>query len=524
MKTSPIMLVLSGLLGLTACERIASAPDRRIAFRQSGCVFTATASTRASVVDVSTLNAAGFNVSCTTGAAGSEVSVWNNAAFHRSGDRFVSGDGGHCWPAIDLGYHFAASNAALSFSPSGTTVSATNATDVVCAYLPDPTFNAANTLQFKHIFARLCDVTFSALDGYSISGISVTLTPKTGGTYNLRTGNGRTDGTGWSDMVEGSAVPIAAATPGTQANDLYLVPGTYTLSASWTASKGAFTRTYSNKTCEVSLVGGSCNSITASLTGNATEVEYSVGVTAWGSNTIAIGTYPHWDIPATFAGLNIAPANLYYGPKEGESGNQYYIKDNDWNHGSWGSVYGVNAGSYYFSPLAASFRTSYYHYDDWRMPTRDEINAITGTARPGSTVNNKAHCHFTRVSISGSTFLGTNQTRGLLLFPDNEVITTSAGTSYIDQTNNFTSLSVAQLNGLLSAGCAFLPAGGYYDRTKSKWTYTYNDGIFWSCSTASGSSYYTINISTSISSLTSTTDANKIFANVRLVRTATDYP
>ena len=520
MKQSPFFLTLALLPVLLACERTASAPDRQIAFRQSGCVFTATASTRATVVSASTLNAAGFNVSCTSGTAGSEVSVWNNASFQKRGDRFVAENGGHCWPAIDAGYHFAASNAALGFTPDGTTVAASNSTDVVCAYLPEPVFNQPNTLQFKHIFARLCDVTFTAIDGYNISNISVSLTPKTGGTYNLRTGDGRTDGTGWSDTVEGSAVGIAAATPGTQSNDLYLVPGTYTLSASWTAGKGAFSRTYTNKTCDVNLVGGSCNAITASLTGNATEIEYSVGVTAWSSNTIAIGTYPHWDVPTTFAGLNIAPANLYYGPKDGT--NQYYIKDNDWNHTSWGSVSGVNAGSYYLPPQSASFRTSYAHYDDWRMPTKSEIDAITGKSRSGSTVNGKQNCHYARVSVSGSTFVGTNQTRGLLLFPDDETITTSVSTTYIDQLNNFTSLSVAQLNELLSAGCAFLPAGGYYDRTKSKWTYTYNDGIFWTCTSASSSSYYTIAISTSISSLTSSADVNKNFANIRLVRTATD--
>lgn len=282
-------LIFSLALSLAAfsCNRLQpdSVPEGMIAFSQEGLVdfFSATAQTKATEVTESTLNSSGFNVSCTTGSAGSESNVWNNVAFSKSGSYFVAGGGGKWWPDANPSYHFFASNAALTFNAGGCTVAATNATDVVCAYMPSPTYKSRNTLQFKHIFARITDVTFSAADGYTISGISVTVTPKTGGTYNLRTGSGQTDGTGWSSLTTGSATAIANSTPGTKSNNLYLVPGRYVLTASWTATKGDYTKTFSNKTYEVNVVGGKCNVITASLVGDASAIEFAVSVTPWSS-------------------------------------------------------------------------------------------------------------------------------------------------------------------------------------------------------------------------------------------------
>lgn len=293
------LLFLAGL-SLISCQKATQkvveepAPAKMIAFKQSGLVspFGATVDTKATEVTESTLNSGGFNVSCTTGSAGSESSTWNNVAFSKDGDYFLATSADKWWPNADPNYHFYASNAALTFAADGTTVAATNATDVVCAYLASPTYNSTNTLTFEHIFARITDVTFSGGDDYTITGISVTITPKTGGTYNLRTGAGQTDGTGWSSLTTGTATSIANATPGTKSNDLYLVPGTYTLTASWTATKGDYTQSFSNKTRDVEIVGGARNTITAALIGDASGVDFSVSVTAWGSTTVAVGDWP----------------------------------------------------------------------------------------------------------------------------------------------------------------------------------------------------------------------------------------
>ena len=267
-----------------------SAPLGQIVFR-SHSGFSVSAETKATVVDQAALVASGFNVSATQGEDEEETAVWTNASFSMGEDYFQA-DESKWWPSTDPGYHFYASTFDLTHTAAGATISATNDSDVVCAYLPDPTYNEVNNLAFKHIFARIGDVTFTAVNGYTITDISVTIVPNTGGTYNLRTGAGQTDGTGWSNLTAAeNPVVIADTSPGTQPNDLYLVPGTYTVTATWTATKGDYTKTFAEKTCDLAIAGGAVNTITAQLTGDATEVTFAVTVTPWTGHDIDLGIY-----------------------------------------------------------------------------------------------------------------------------------------------------------------------------------------------------------------------------------------
>lgn len=289
-------LVVFALAGLLSCNKMDddALPVELIGFRQADMVssFSATVQTKATVVDDSALASSGFYVTCTTGSAGSESNVWNSVLFTKNGSYYVAGNPGKWWPATNPDYHFYAANSAITFDRDGPTVSVTNTKDVVCAYMPSPTYMAANTLQFEHIFARITDVKCISTGAYTIDGISVTITPKTGGTYNLMKGAGKTDGTGWSSLTTGSPVSIANATLSTtKRNDIYLVPGTYTLTASWNARKGEYEKSF-NKTVDITVVGGKRNILTASLTGDATDVVFNVSVAEWVMNKIVIGTFP----------------------------------------------------------------------------------------------------------------------------------------------------------------------------------------------------------------------------------------
>lgn len=289
-KLIPIVASLMALSLLLSCSKAPSPSEPgQIVFRTQPKI-TVDVQTKASEVNQAALVASGFKVSATTGEAPSENPVWTDVAFSK-GSEYFQASGGKWWPSTDPNYHFYASNITLTHTDDGATVSATNDVDVVCAYLPDPTYNQPNTLAFKHIFARITDVTLTAIDDYTITNISVTITPKTGGTYNLRTGADQTDGTGWSTPTVGEPVTIANSTPGTKSNDLYLVPGSYTITAEWTATKGNYTKTFSGKTCSVDLVGGATNTITAQLSGDAREVMFSVNVAAWEPHPINLGNY-----------------------------------------------------------------------------------------------------------------------------------------------------------------------------------------------------------------------------------------
>lgn len=512
-----VYLILGSVLAAVAlsCSRLPvdTLPEGLIAFRQEGFpLFNASVQTKATVVDESTLNTSGFNVSCTTGSTGSESSVWNNVAFSKSDSYFVAGGDGKWWPTTDPGYHFYGSNAALTFNADGCTVAATNATDVVCAYLPSPTYKSMNTLAFQHIFARITDVTFTAIDGYTISNISVTIVPNTGGTYNLRTGNGQTDGTGWSSLIEGSATTIANSTPGTKSNDLYLVPGSYRITASWTATKGAYSQTFSNKYCDIDVVGGKCNVITANLIGDASAIEFSVSVAAWGSNTIAIGNFPTEDPPPTFGGLMIAPAPLYY------NGSAFIIKDDDWNHTSYNSKYGLTNGSYYFygNQTRNVSGVSYGGYDDWHTPSRTEFESIISTSRTGSTINGVSGCCFALIQLTGVTHAYTSSPIGVLFAPDGVVFSGMSKTFNwnVKSTSGNTGVTLQQLNEYLGLGCAFLPETGC-NNLGSTW-YT-GGGFYWSSNTSYGQEMYCLWIGESRLE-TSSQSYGSYYFSVRLVR------
>lgn len=269
------------VLAAAACTKGGLDPDL-IAFTVAAPSADADVVTRASVVN--TANLASFDVACTTGGLGvSESAVWVGP-FTGTGTY----TGGKYWPSNDDGYHFYASNASLQASATGCVVVADSGTDVVVAYLPNPLYRESNALVFNHVFARVGDVTVSAKEGYTLSDVTVSLTPVTGGRYDLRTGNNKTDGTGWLDegRVTGSPVNIAPVSGGVKSNDIYLMPGTYELEASWTATKGAFVQSFSAKKRQVSFVAGRVNRLSTTLGGNASDLVFTVDVAPWTDNAV----------------------------------------------------------------------------------------------------------------------------------------------------------------------------------------------------------------------------------------------
>jgi len=167
-----------------------------------------------------------FYVSAVTGSAGSESSAWTSTTFSGSG----SYTGGRYWASSNPEWKFYASNRPLNYAGGGTYITASNDLDVVVAYKTDATYKSTNSLSFSHIFGQIGSVTVQADEGFKasdITNISITLSPKTSGTYNIRTG-------AWSGITTGSATTIANSTPGTKSNALMLIPGTYTVSCSWT--------------------------------------------------------------------------------------------------------------------------------------------------------------------------------------------------------------------------------------------------------------------------------------------------
>ena len=451
-----------------------SEPVDEIIFRTADPSLSAEVATKATAVT----SLSSFNVSAVTGSAGSETAVWTNVSFTGNNDAGYKAD--KWWPAEDASYRFYASNSALSFAASGATVAATNATDVICAYAAAPSYKAKNTLSFEHIFARLGAVTVSAATGYTISHVSIKITPKTGGTYKLLTGAGHTDGTGWSGLATGSETVIASAT-GSNANDIYLVPGTYTLTASWTAARGLYTENIQNMQVDVNLTAGKINTISTTVSGNAKEVVFSVSIAPWTEQNQVV-EFPTEYHPS-FAGLQIAPGDLGF--------DDYVFKiRNSWKvSNSYYYNYSKNPNSNYFSFIEIgqyfdsrgySFNSnsgaidnggnkiSYDGHNDWRLPTQSEWNSImSASARPGANVNGANGKHWAFVILPGVYFQSGGSTpQGVLFFPDHGFISGKELTSLDGYSKN--TLTEAELNVYLEQGCVFLPASGAY--SGGSWT------------------------------------------------------
>ena len=438
--------------------------------------------------EVTSSNLGTFNVIAASGAVGSQTQVWSTTASQVGSTAVWTTD--KYWPSTDQGYtSFYASNAALTFNAAGSTVSpADNSVDVVVAHKANPTYREQNALTFNHIYARVAGITLNTQSGYELSNVSATLqSPVTGGTYNLRT-DAWTPGAASANQAMGAFSGTTSAQ--SSSNDYWLVPGDYTLSVSYTLTKGDYQESFT-KTGTVTLVQGKTNAITATAVGgSASEIKFGVSVTAWSANNIALEWTP------TFAGLEIAPGPLYY------NGTSYEIKDS-WNYDSYNSVYGKASGSTYFSFVdlgqlfeKADFSTSDGNIENlldplsgWRLPTQAEWAAIVGTSRAGSTVNGEAGKHFVKVLLFDVLHAGNSTPLGLLIFPDGKSITGKTF-SNMDRTDDDSlgSITLSQLNTYLAQGCVFLPASGYYCDGDGWFGSGNNYGYYWS-STESNSNY-----------------------------------
>lgn len=291
----PVLPVLLTVALLSCAKQEYAKKDTEIRFVTAGLDNEFDVTTKATAIVTDDLTE--FYVAATSGSAGSEFSEWTSCRFSGTpGEAFRADEPRKWWPHDNPGYKFYGSSLPIVFNAGGSYVEADNSTDVVCAYLPNPAYLDLNTLTFNHIFARVGAFTVSAAEGYTISSATITLTPKVSGTYNLRTGAGQTDGTGWSSTSNGSASNLigsfstitygTANASSTSANDIYIVPGTYTLTATWTATRDDYTETFSSINVNASFTAGKVNILSTTLGGLAEEVVFTVNVTPWGTQNV----------------------------------------------------------------------------------------------------------------------------------------------------------------------------------------------------------------------------------------------
>ena len=185
-------------------------------------------------------------------------------------------------------YNYYVANQNFTITAATTTVAGSvtlavsgNGTDIIAGKVT-ATSSATPSISLKHVFARVGTLTLNAPTGHTLSGVSWSIIGKssingTAGTYNLT-----------SESWTAASTKLTTAQTITSSSNLYLIPGTYTVSVTYTISKGTdFSQTVT-KTADVTLVQGKRNNITGLASVTATDINLSLSVTGWTDN--AIGT------------------------------------------------------------------------------------------------------------------------------------------------------------------------------------------------------------------------------------------
>lgn len=210
--------------------------------------------------------------SVTTGKQGSsETAKKQSESVSSAGGKIATG----LYQTVNAtSYNYYVSNLPITFAASGSTVSASNATDVIAGTTTSDSTSPSVTLD--HIFARTGTLTLNTQDDYDLSNVSwkiASVTGGTAGTYNIAT-------KAWSSLTALNSTSI------TELSDMYLVPGSYTLTVSYTLTKGDWTQNFT-KSASVTLVGGKINNISGTASGGAASaISLSVSLTPWGSTNI----------------------------------------------------------------------------------------------------------------------------------------------------------------------------------------------------------------------------------------------
>ena len=155
-----------------------------------------------------------LNFSVTTGKLGSSETMKKESASVSAASGKIAT--GLYQTANATSYNYYVSNCPITFAASGSTISASNATDVIAGTATSDSTSPSVTLD--HIFARTGTLTLNTQTGYALSKVSWSIassTAGTSGTYNIAKKT-------WSSLTS------LASTSITGSSDMYLVPGNYT--------------------------------------------------------------------------------------------------------------------------------------------------------------------------------------------------------------------------------------------------------------------------------------------------------
>lgn len=278
MKTNIYLLLCAAVAVLcTSCRKdeLKSAPSAKeqIVLSLSDGSIDMSVSTKAAEI---TSLPSSLYLARTSGTWKSETSVEAPASFTVTGSEIATG-----WYQTNpvTAYNYYVANVAMAFAAGGSILFANNATDVIAGCTQGADDSSAPSVTLDHVFARTATLTCNTQEGYTVSDVTWKIASKAGGTggtagtYNIATKE-------WSDVT-----PLGQQAFSSD-SDLYLIPGAYTVTVSYTLKKDSYSESFT-KSGEVTLVAGRKNSITCTaIGGSASRIELSLSLTPWGTENL----------------------------------------------------------------------------------------------------------------------------------------------------------------------------------------------------------------------------------------------
>ena len=270
-----ISFVLFALIAVTACNKELCSQEnseqQEIVINVDGDGIIADVTTKTSAV---TTMPASLYFAGTTGTNTSQTSKWASVSKTVSSNKINTG---YYQTATATSYNYYLSNCNMSTAATGCSITADGSSIDAIAGVTKASTSTSPSVTLNHIFGRTGTLSASC-SGYTLTNVTYKLKSKgtttgTKGTYNIYSGS-------WSSTTALSETTI------TSSSDLYLIPGTYTLTISGTRTKGDFTNTFSGSV-DINIVAGKTHAISATITGDpAVQIVVSTTLTAWSSTTL----------------------------------------------------------------------------------------------------------------------------------------------------------------------------------------------------------------------------------------------
>ena len=260
---------------------------------------------------------------------------------------------------------------------------------------------------FNHILSNVAGLRLSGeKDGTSTTVESITLSHPRYGTYRCASAGDSWIGLGPEEITELSTDFRSSSHPsgpviegretGSSADDLSIIPGTWTLRFQYSVTAGQLARSY-DKSAQVSFAAGKKNTISATLTNDIKMLDVSLTVQEWDSGNTATAWVEDFKSPIDFNGFAYVdlglPSGTLWAKNTYVSGTYAKV--------AYGSSYQADfpAGDPAYDPVTS------YMGGDWRTPTKEEAQELLDHCSVAQVYNGQSYDILVQSNVNGNYIL-----------------------------------------------------------------------------------------------------------------------